>query len=86
VLPEYKSVAEACAAHLNALQDPYLIRVAEYLRRTLQEQRPDKLAMQQTLLKAIDPSVRTHIAVGRFALHEDKLVTQRMTDGEWRSE
>jgi hypothetical protein len=84
VLPNCKSVAEECAAHLNALQDPYLIRVAEYLRRTLQDQRPDKLAMQQTLLKTIHPSVQTHIAVGRYAIHDGKLTTERLQDGEWR--
>ncbi len=83
VLPAHEAVAEACAAHLNALQDPYLIRVAEYLRRTLQEQRPDKLAMQQTLLKAIDPALRTHIAVGRFAIREGKLVAERLSGDAW---
>ncbi|MCX9158318.1 hypothetical protein OPU71_19510 [Niveibacterium sp. 24ML] len=85
-LPNCGAVAEACAAHLNALQDPYLIRVAEYLGRTLHAQRPDKLAMQHTLLKAIDPALRTHIAIGRFAIRDGKLVTERLKDGQWCSE
>lgn len=83
VLPDQKAVAEACAAHLNAMQDPYLIRVAEYLRRTLQDQRPDKLAMQQTLLKAIDPALRSQIAIGRFAVRDGRLITERLVEGAW---
>lgn len=83
VLPDQKALAEACAAHLNALNDPYLIRVAEYLRRNLEAQRPDKLAMQQTLLKAVDPALSSHIAVGRFAVRDGRLTTERMRDGAW---
>ncbi|MBB4012982.1 hypothetical protein [Niveibacterium umoris] len=83
VLPDHTALAETCAAHLNVLQDPYLIRVAEYLRQTLQLALPDKVAMQQTLLKAVAPAIRAQIAVGRFAIRDGKLVTERLSDGVW---